>query len=57
MNLLELKNKEKISDEFLFLEYKYYLTQEVEEVFQNTSRKLESEVFFGFSFPMGYLYF
>jgi len=57
LNLLELKNKEKISDEFLFLEYKYYLTQEVEEAFQNTSRKLESEVFFGFSFPMGYLYF
>jgi len=57
LDLLELKNKEKISDEFLFLEYSYYISQEEEEAFQNTSRKFESEVFFGFSFPMGYLYF
>ncbi len=54
---LELINKEKVSDEFLFLEYNYYLTQEEEELFQKFSRKFESEVFFGFSFPMGYLYF
>ena len=57
VNLLELKNKEKISDEFLFLEYTYYLTPEEEEAFQNISRKFESEVFHGFSFPMGYLFF
>ncbi|MHA1985930.1 MAG: hypothetical protein ACW98D_04750 [Promethearchaeota archaeon] len=57
LDLLELKNKEKISDKFLFLEYSYNLSPEEEEAFQNTSRKFESEVFFGFSFPMGYLYF
>lgn len=56
-NSLEMINKEKISDEFLFLEYNYFLTPEEEEHFQKISRKFESEVFFGFSFPMGYLYF
>jgi hypothetical protein len=54
---LEMTNKEKISDEFLFLEYDYYLSQEEEVLFQKFSKKFESEVFFGFSFPMGYLYF
>jgi hypothetical protein len=56
-NSLRVINKENISDEFLFLEYSYYLSQEEEELFQKISRKFESEVFFGFSFPMGYLYF
>ncbi|MHA1931554.1 MAG: hypothetical protein ACW96X_03385, partial [Promethearchaeota archaeon] len=44
-------------DEFLFLEYNYYLTPDEEGHFQKISKKFESEVFFGFSFPMGYLYF
>jgi hypothetical protein len=54
---LKVMNKEKISDEFLILEYKYFLSSEEEEYFQKISRKFESEVFFGFSFAMGYLYF
>lgn len=54
---LKVINKEKISDEFLILEYNYFLSSEEEEYFQKISRKFESEVFFGFSFPMGYLYF
>lgn len=56
-NSLEVINKEKVSDEFLFLEYNYHLSQKREESFQKISRKFESEVFSGFSFPMGYLYF
>lgn len=56
-NSLEMINKEKISEEFLFLEYNYFLTPKEEEHFLKISRKFDSEVFFGFSFPMGYLYF
>ncbi|MFW9785196.1 MAG: hypothetical protein ACFFFB_23150, partial [Candidatus Heimdallarchaeota archaeon] len=54
---LELKGKEKVSEKILFLEYNYFMTPEEEENFEKSSRKLETEVFFGFSFPIGYLYF
>ncbi|MFW9821350.1 MAG: hypothetical protein ACFFE4_00350 [Candidatus Thorarchaeota archaeon] len=56
-NSLEMTNKEKISEEFLLFDYSYYLTQEENDIFQKISRKFESEVFYGYSFPMGYLYF
>ncbi|MFX1455326.1 MAG: hypothetical protein ACFFDB_08100 [Promethearchaeota archaeon] len=56
-NSLEMTNKEKISEEFLLFDYRYFLTQEEHDIFQNVSKKFESEVFSGSSFPMGYLYF
>jgi hypothetical protein len=54
---LKLGNKEKISEKILFLQYNYFITPEEEKNFEKSSRKLETEVFFGFSFPIGYLYF
>lgn len=54
---LELIGKEKVSEKILFLEYNYFMTPVEEENFEKSSRKLETEVFFGFSFPIGFLYF
>ena len=54
---LELVIKEKISDKILFLEYNYFLTHEEEEHFNNTSKTFEGEIFYGFSFTTGYLFF
>ncbi|MHA2006894.1 MAG: hypothetical protein ACXABO_02755 [Promethearchaeota archaeon] len=56
-NSLKVFNKEKISEKILFLEYNYILSSEEEKFFQESSKKFESEVLFGFSFPMDYLYF
>ena len=54
---LELIMKEKVSEKVLFLEYKYYLTPEEQEEFENNTKQFETEMFYGFSFPLGYLFF
>ena len=54
---LELNIKEKISDKIIIFEYKYSLTDEVEDFFDSILHKLEGE-FYGFtSFLSGYFYF
>ncbi|MFX1488082.1 MAG: hypothetical protein ACFFBI_02975 [Promethearchaeota archaeon] len=54
---LELITKEKVSEKILFLEYNYFLTQEEVESFGESTKKFETELFYGFFFPLGYLYF
>ncbi|MFX1479095.1 MAG: hypothetical protein ACFFCI_13265, partial [Promethearchaeota archaeon] len=54
---LELITKEKVSEKILFLEYNYFLTQEELESFGESTKKFETELFYGFFFPLGYLYF
>ncbi|MFW9865694.1 MAG: hypothetical protein ACFFEN_06295 [Candidatus Thorarchaeota archaeon] len=54
---LELITKEKVSEKILFLEYNYFLTQEEVDSFGESTKKFETELFYGFFFPLGYLYF